>query len=99
MKLDFLPCEIDQDVILPHISPKLHWIHWDKSISTGTPEFVAGWAVLGALACPSWKLGLGSHTGAPKTPAPKFEMIVIFFINSNTYMFIKQKYYIVYTNK
>jgi hypothetical protein len=69
-----------------------------KSIFTGTPKIVAGRGadrfVLGAPARPPRKLGPGSHTGGSKK---------LFFykynFNSNTYMFMKYKYYIVYTNK
>jgi hypothetical protein len=42
-----------------------------KSISIGAPKMVAGRAVLGAPAGPPKIFGLGSHTGGPKTPAPK----------------------------
>jgi hypothetical protein len=38
---------------------------------TGAPKIVAGMSVLGAPAGPPRKLGPGSHTGGPKTPAPK----------------------------
>jgi hypothetical protein len=52
----------------------------NKSISTGTPKFLAGrgadWAVLRASAGPSWKLGPSSHTGGPKASAPN---CLIFF--------------------
>jgi hypothetical protein len=60
----------------------------------------AGMLVLEAPACPPMKLGPSSHTGGPKTSVPKncfFTNLIQIAIH--IYIFMKYRYYIVYTNK